>query len=716
MPDYTQAYRSLEVVTPLGDDVLLLVGLTGQEGISQLFSFQLELIAKNESEVAFDKLLGQKITVRLSMPGDRVRYFNGVCARVSEGGRGRYFTSYHMDIVPQFWLLGRKSQSRIFQEMSVTDILKKVLEGMDVEYGFQGKYEPRIFCVQYRETDFNFASRLMEEEGIYYFFKHQTDKHIMVLSDTPKTHPEVPEGSELIFDMIEGGLREEGRVYAWEKAQELRSGKVTLRDYNFGLPQNRLPVDQTVMTSVQVGEVQHKLKVGGNDTLEIYDYPGGYARRFDSEQVGSKVFQDNKRTVAIRMQQQEASSLNVRGASTCRNLVSGHKLKLLGHFNADGEYLLTSVQHACSLGDNFRSGGEEEFSYDNTFTCIPLSLPFRPLQVTPKPVVKGTQTAVVVGPPGEEIHTDKYGRIKVLFHWDREGDANEKASCWIRVATPWAGSGWGTVHIPRVGHEVVVDFLEGDPDQPIVIGSVYNALQLPANKLPDAKNISGIKSNSTLGGGGYNELSMDDTKGKEKITIHAQFDINTRVENDFIEEVVNDYHETIGGNKFEQVTGDSHLLVKGDDNYKTEGTYSIEAGADIQKKVGANYALDAASEIHLKAGKNLVIESGQGLTLKVGGSFIVLAPGQLDIKGTKVNINSGGSPGSGAGASPTAPTAPKKPPTGEAGKMVTPEATPSPPPKATFFGMQAKALKGAAERGDAFCEKCEEARKEREGG
>ena len=524
----------MTVTTPLGADVLLMVGFFGAEGISNLFSFHLDVVAENKKQIAFDKLLGQKVTASLATDEESRRYFNGICSRVSQGMRGPEFTSYRLEIVPEFWLLTRKAQSRIFQRESVPDILKKVLAGMDVTYELRGTFHQRDFCVQYRETDFNFASRLMEEEGIYYFFKHSDGAHKMVVANTPQSHPAMPEHASLIFEGAGGGLRDEDRIQTWEKVQELRSGKHTLWDHCFELPHKHLEAEKELLDTVQAGSVAHKLKVPPSEPLEVYDYPGAYAQRFDGVDKGGgdqpaelqKIFQDNERTVGIRIQEEAVSALVIRATGNCRHFVSGHKFTLERHFNGDGDYVVTSVQHSGSVAGDYRSGAGGAFSYENSFTCIPFALPFRPVRRTPKPVVQGTQTAVVVGPPGEEIFPDKYGRVKVQFHWDREHKNDLDSSCWIRVGTFWAGKQWGMIHIPRIGQEVIVDFLEGDPDQPIIVGSVYNAEQMPPYTLPANKTQSGIKSRSSLGGGppNFNEFRFEDKKGSEEVYLHAEKD------------------------------------------------------------------------------------------------------------------------------------------------------------------------------------------------
>jgi type VI secretion system secreted protein VgrG len=722
MATYTQANRPMKVTTPLGPDTLLLIGFTGQEGLSQLFHYQLDLLAENSKDIAFDKLLGQPITVSLNLPGGKTRSFAGICSSLAQGARDTTFTSYRLEMVPAFWLLTRKAQSRIFQQISVPDILKKVLDGLDVTWEIQGTFEKRDYCVQYRETDFNFASRLMEEEGIYYFFKHEGG-HKMVVANTPQSHPDMPFASKLIFDAETGGNRPEDRVYSWEKVQELRSGKYTLWDHTFEKPHKHLDADKTILPSVAAGKVTHKQALGTNSKLELYDFPGEYAQRFDGVDKGGgdqpseveKINQDNKRTVGIRMEQEAVPGLVIHGSSTCRQMVAGHKFTVEKHFNADGPYVLTGVHHSANLSADFRTNAGGDYRYQNTFTSIPFAQPFRPQRTTPKPFVQGTQTAVVVGPSGEEIFTDKYGRVKVQFHWDREGKYDASSSCWVRVAQVWAGKRWGASFWPRMGQEVIVAFEEGDPDRPIIIGSVYNADQMPPylGKGPDSKHpndnkLTGVKSNTTKGGAGYNEWRFDDTKDKQQIFIHAEKDMDSRTKNDCREIVLHNRHLVVGGSdkdgnkqgdqrelvyqdkhltvkrhhqeniqgnmqlyvgggdggaqdilidkdKKETVGGDHHHHVKKNRNEKVDQTQSLTVGQNQYEKVGQNHALEAGMQVHIKAGMTLVLEAGTELTLKVGGNFIDINPGGVFITGTMVMINSGGAAGSGSGSSPTAP-------------------------------------------------------------
>ncbi len=599
---YAQADRPLIVQTPLGKDALLVVGFRGQEGLSQLFTFHLEVLAENSKPVAFGRLLGQPVSLALELPSNAERrHFSGICTRIVEEGRDRTFTRYTLTLAPQLWILTRRSQSRIFQHLSVPDILKKALQGLDVSFELQGTYEPRDYCAQYRETDFDFVSRLMEEEGIFYFFKHAAEGHTLVVADMPQSHVDLPHGPRLIFEEVAGGQRAEDRVFVWHKQQDLRSGKVLLWDHCFELPHKHLEAEAAIQDQVQAGTVTHPFKAAGNDKWLLYDWPGDYALRFDGvDRSGGeqptevpKIFADNLRTARLRMQQEAVSGLLVRGQSTCRQLVSGFKFSLERHPHANGAYVLTTVQHSATLGLNYRTDSADAFHYDNSFTCIPAALPFRPERRTPRPIVHGTQTAVVVGPPDSEIFTDKYGRVKVQFHWDREGKHDADSSCWVRVCQPWAGKRWGASFWPRVGQEVVVDFQEGNPDQPIIVGSVYNFEQMPPYlgqgndpKHPVDNKLTGIKSCTTPGGKGFNEWRFDDTAGKEQVFLHAERDLDQRVKNDVHERVGNDRHLIIGQGMFGLGTGDQRELVGKDKHLTVKHNHVELVEGNVQLTVG----------------------------------------------------------------------------------------------------------------------------------
>jgi type VI secretion system secreted protein VgrG len=671
MSTYDQTGRFMEVATPLSENTLLLVGLSGQEGISQLFTFELDLIAENAIVIPFERLLGQPMTVTMVLADGSPRYFSGICARFSQGDRADTFTSYRAEIVPQFWLLTRRAQSRIFQQLSVPQILERVLAGLTVSYNLQGTYNPRDYCVQYRETDFNFASRLMEEEGIFYYFEHNQNGHTLVIADTSQGLPRLPGASTIIYEAIEGGVRDEDRIYDWRKTQELRAGKYTLWDYTFELPTNNLQASQTIQPEVSVGQVRHQLSVASNDSLELYDYPGEYAQRYDGVDPSGgdqssnlqNIFTDNQRTVTLRMQEETVPGLIIQGSSNCRQFASGYHFMLTRHFNADGQYLLTAVRHSAQLPGHYRSGGDGSFSYRNSFTCIPFALPFRPRRVTPKPFMQGPQTAVVVGPDGEEIFTDKYGRVKVQLHWDRQGQNNANSSCWVRVGTPWAGQQWGMIHIPRIGQEVIVDFEEGDPDQPIIICSVYNANLMPPYTLPDNKTQSGVKSRSTLGGTPeeFNELRFEDKKGSEDIYFHAQKDFHRVVENNDSLQVGNDQTITITNNRTETVQqGDEQVTIaegsrtitisKGDNTLQVQGgnrivqidqgddTLTISMGNQTTNISMGQSSTTAMQSITLTVGENSITIDQTGITIK-GMMVTIQGQVQTQVQGTMTQVN-----------------------------------------------------------------------------
>jgi type VI secretion system secreted protein VgrG len=564
MSTYTQAGRPLAIRTPLGPDALLLTTLEGHEEVSGLFRFRLRLIADRRTPVPFDGILGKEATVALEALPEGTRWINGIVCRLSQDGRDETFLHYEAELVPRAWLLTRKVRSRIFQRKTVPEILDEVLAGVPRKMKIGGTYEPRDYCTQYRESDFAFASRLMEEEGIRYYFVHTEDAHEMVVTDEPLQHPDVPGAGDVRYDEVGGpGHQDEAQVRSWRKSQQVRSSLTTLRDHCFELPGQSLEAQQATIDSVPVGEVPHRLKVVPGDELEVYDYPGGYARRFDGVGSGGaprpeeleKVFPDGLRTVRIRMEQEEMEAFEIRGEGTCRHFTAGHRFTLARHFDANGPYLLTRVEHRARLDGDYRSGESPAFSYENRFTAIPAALPCRPPRRTPRPVLAGTQTATVVGPEGEELCCDKYGRVKVQFHWDREGKKDLGSSCWVRVAQTWAGKGWGAFFWPRVGNEVVVAFEEGDPDQPIIVGSVYNAENMPPFPLPLRKELAGFKSASVRGFANqhFNGLVFVDSKGGEHLAIHSQRTMT------FNSELDKSFHS--GRNKHETVSGFSTHTV-----------------------------------------------------------------------------------------------------------------------------------------------------------
>lgn len=713
MPVTTQKDRLISISTPLGEDYLLLNKIRAEEKISELYEVDVELLYDEEEDDEYkitfidgNQLIGKTVTLSIEQEDGGKRVISGMVNQFVQVGRNRRFTAYYATIVPHVWRLTRIFQSRIFQQKSVREILKEVFKGYEIKDQLQADYKPRNYCVQYQESDFDFASRLMEEEGIYYYFEHSGDTEKLILRDNFTQPEDCPSKSELNIYKEDSGKPWESAVKHWQTTYRLQTGKVTLWDNNFQLPNKKLEAEKL-----------SAIESGNNKKMETYQFPAGYARKYDGINKGggeqpqelTNIFQDNKRTATNRMLALDVQYKTINGYSDCATLTAGYRFKLKNHPNSDFniQYILTSVKYEADQTPDYIVGDTQPSAYKNEFTCIPHgsgSPEFRPAQKTAKPIIHGSQTAIVVGPAGEEIFTDKYGRVKVQFHWDRKGQNDADSSCWLRVAQAWAGNKWGTMFIPRIGMEVVVGFLEGDPDQPIITGCVYQPEAMPPYTLPDEKTKSTIKSNSSKGGGGFNEFRFEDKKGSEQIFIHAEKDEDIRVKNDCMETIVRDRHLVVKNDQLEKITADKHLKVGGDHNEKIDGTMSLNVGMNIQEKAGTNYALDAGMEIHLKSGMSMTLETGTNLTLKVGGNFININPAGIFIKGTMVMINSGGAAGSGSGSSPEAPKDPKEAATAEAGARAGTPVNPPPVPPVSY-SQTSQALMKAKGTGAAFVSK-----------
>ncbi len=648
-----QKGRQLLINTPLGEDFLLLQEFSASETISELFSFQLKLVHEETAEgliptvVDPKKMLGQPVSIKVNMPDKTSRFFNGVVSHWRQGNRDPRFTFYNAIVVPQIWILTQKSQSRIFQRLTVPQILKKVFAGFNVKYEMIGNFNRREYCVQYQETDFAFASRLMEEEGIYYYFEHTSSDHKMILANTPLSHRACPTQSSFPFEA--DLTRKDGAISSiihWEMAYQLQTGKITIWDHNFELPHRKLEADEPSL-----------YPVANNSELEVFQYPGAYAKRYTGidrsggDQSGElqHIFEDNQYQAEIQMQAIDAKYKVAQGSSNCCPLTVGHKFDIFDHpaKGTDGQYMLTHLTHRAVQSPSMTSGEAVDNPYSNEFNCIPLksgSTPFRPLRKTPRSKMSGSQTAVVVGPPGEEIFTDKYGRIKVQFHWDRDGKYDVGSSCWMRVAQPWAGGNWGTVCIPRIGQEVVVEFLEGDPDRPLVVGSVYNPAQMPPYQLPANAHTMGFKSNTTKGGGGYNEMVAVDGKAGELIRIHAQKDMDTTVLNDDRQYVIVNRDIKVDGKHTETVKGDmmTHVSEGHQTNVVTTGNQANEVTAGNQTNVvkAGQMGHQAKNDIVILSESGLIhIEASTQIELVVGASSLVMdSSGNITLKGTSVTV------------------------------------------------------------------------------
>jgi len=749
MPGATQKNRKTAVNTPLGEDVLLFKSMHVSEHIGSLFTISLDLLS-TDGNIDFEKIIGKNVSVRDEIMGG-TRYYNGYVSTFSQTGFDGEFFHYSAVLRPWLWFLTRTSDCRIFQNKSVPEIIMEIFKEAgftDVKDNLSIQYRKWEYCVQYRETDFNFVSRLMEQEGIYYYFKHEDGKHDLWLMEMNDAHLAPGDKYDTVpyYPPTNDATRERDHIYDWTITREVQPGAYALNEFDFKKPKSDL-------------KNTTKAIFKRSTDFEIYDYPGEY--------VESK---DGMEYTKVRMQELDTMYQVIDGQGSARGLRAGYAFTLEKYPRLDQnkEYLIlyTSI-HIVGNDYSSQGGGGAEFSCD--FKVLDKKTQYRHPRVTPKPIVQGPQTAIVVGPSGEEIHTDEHGRVKVMFHWDRYSKADESSSCWIRVSQVWAGKSWGAMYIPRIGQEVIVDFLEGDPDQPIITGRVYNGEAKPPYTLPDEKTKSTIKSNSSKGGGGFNEFRFEDKKGEEQIFMHGQKNMDVRILNDTKKDIGHDYHFTIHNDQFEHVdrnkeqwvegdykgvtVGETHetfksdrkvlvetndnitidadqkMYIQGDSNLKVDGNINHESGKSFSLKAAMEIIEQAGTDVTLKGGVNVVVEAGLKLTLKVGGSFVVIGPAGVDISGPMVNINSGGSAGS--GGSPTSPASadepdeikdpPKVADNAKAGKISTAKRTPAKHSKVKkgsvkvgkYTNPQAQSLSNAAKTGAPFCEKCEAAKKKK---
>jgi type VI secretion system secreted protein VgrG len=537
MPTYTQTNRSFALTTPLGPDALLLAKFSGREALNVPFSFQLDLLAT--SPISFDDIIQQPATVRITAPGSPTRFINGILCQIEEGDYQagpdgpKTFIRYRAELVPAMWKLSLRTHSRIWKIQSVPQILKQILQDewqLVVSNKLTGTYQQRDCCVQYQESDLAFVMRLMEDEGIWFAFDHSEKSHTLILGNSPAAHPQLQAPADLMYDPTQGTTRQQGRILSWTKRRRDGVSKVRVRDFNFEKPGSVLESIQTLKPVIEIGTSTQHFRTSDQTCLD--EYPAGFARRFDRilpngqdqpEQL-DPLFTENQRVAELRVEAEAAKTLRVMGTSDCGHLVAGCVFNLTEHFSGNGAYALVSVEHSGDQLATFLQG-ETTQSYSNSFEALPLALPFRPQRVTPKPTIYGTQTAKVVGPAGAETYLDRYGRVKVKFVWELE-----EVSCWVRVAQIWAGKRWGAFFWPRVNHEVVVTFENGDPERPLITGSVYNDFNMPPFELPANAATAGIKSFSMSGDlekpcdpmEKYNGIVFHDIAGDEHVELHSE--------------------------------------------------------------------------------------------------------------------------------------------------------------------------------------------------
>jgi type VI secretion system secreted protein VgrG len=673
----------MEITTPLGADVLLFHGMHAREELSRPSEFQINLLSER-SDITVDDILGKNVTVKLEAPGDGTRYFNGYVTRFSQGGTYGRYHRYRAEVRPWLWFLSRTADCRIFQEKTVPDIVKAVFGDhtmADFALELTGSYRTWTYCVQYRETDLNFVSRLLEEEGIYYYFRHTDGHNTLVLTDSSSKHKAAEGCAKLPFIAPEKLARPDiDHISSWDFSREVQPGVYVHDDYDLERPSVEIKTRKTLERGYAPSD------------YEIYDYPGHYLQKPDGEQYAG-----------IRIDEYGSQFETATAATNARGLSTGCSLKIEGCPRSDQnrEYLVLSASHDLEYGEYESLPQQTPASFRCSFAAMSTKQQFRPRRRTAKPFVQGPQTAVVVGPGGDEIYTDKYGRVKVQFHWDRYGASDENSSCWVRVSQPWAGKAWGGVAIPRIGQEVIVDFLEGDPDQPIITGRVYNAEQMPPYTLPDNKTQTGIKSRSTLSGtpDNFNEIRFEDKKDEEQLFIHAERnqdievekdethwvghdrkktidnDETTHVKHDRTETVDNNERITIGGNRTESVGknetisieksrtesvhddesvsigknqtltvgSNRHVTVDKDESITVSGGRTDKVSKNEDVSVGKNRKVSVGDNDALQVGKNLLLDAGDQITIKTGSASITMKrDGTITIKGKDITLQGSG--------------------------------------------------------------------------
>ena len=620
------------------DHDLKVLAFTGTEALNQPFAFELELISERP-DIDLASLLHHTAYLDMGQGAG----IHGFIDRLAQGEAGKRLTRYHLCLRPQLSYLAHRTNQRIFQHLSVQQIISRLLE----EHGIQGDayrfqlhatYPERDYCTQYDETDLHFIQRLCEEEGIHYHFEHSQTGHIIVFGDDQTTFPPL---QKIGYSQGTGLVADQPVVKRFGLRVETRPSRVTRRDYDFEKPRLLM---EAAHTSQNTAEEDQKPE----PDLEDYDYPGRFSDRERGKQLS-----------LINLERHRAEQQLADGSSDQPQLRTGHFMPLTGHPRGDWNdlWLLTEIQHEGKqpqvleegvTSDTKESDGFTQ-GYRNHFKATPWQIIWRPQLNHKKPKVLGSQSAVVTGPQGEEIHCDQYGRIKVQFHWDREGQADDKTSCWLRVASSWAGDRYGGIAIPRVGMEVLITFLEADPDQPLVTGCLYHKEHEVPYELPAHKTRSVFKTLSSPGGGGYNELRIEDKKGEEQIYLHAQKDWDENIEHNQTVRVGNERHDTVEANSYSEFKAEEHRTTHADRKTEIKANDHLTVGTSQHVKLGTAQLTQAGNEIHYHAGDKVVIDAGMELTAKGGGSFLKLDPSGISLGGAMLKINSGGSPGGGSG-------------------------------------------------------------------
>ncbi|CAE6834991.1 hypothetical protein R75465_06444 [Paraburkholderia aspalathi] len=586
--------RIFTLDSPLGDE-LKFHSLCGDEELGRMFEFRIDALADSHS-LSLQALLGQSATVHIEEQGGATRYLNGVIARASLAGRdaARHYR-YELVVRPWLWLATRRTDCRIYQMRSVPEIVQETLApyGFQIENRLTGSYAPREYCVQYNETDADFVSRLFEHEGIYYYFEHASGKHTLVLCDAMSSHHPLPGYASIPYlGHDRTTIADEEHIDTWIPAKEINAGRHEADDYDFTRPR----ADLSVRRADPRGH--------SHDSLPVYEWPGGY--RDDAH---------GERYNRVRLEELQSEHERAAAHTNVRGIAPGYLFTLNNcpRDDQNREYLV--VRCSYRFQENvYASGSDDEVMHDTQLVAQPTSLPYRSRRVTPRPRTSGPQTAVVVGPPGEEIWTDQYGRVKLQFQWDRYGQRDQNSSCWIRVSNPWAGGGFGGVQIPRVGDEVIVDFLNGDPDYPIVTGRVYNGERMPPWGLPASATQSGILSRSTPGGTTEhaNAMRFEDRKGAEQMWMHAERNFDAETEQDHTLSVGHDHAHSIGN--------DETLSVKNNRQRSVGQNETVNVGQHRVAQIGGNETHGVSGNRTRTVGQSETVTIAANRDATIGGT------------------------------------------------------------------------------------------------
>lgn len=619
---------------------LRVLNFEGEESISGLFEFKLVLATRNDL-LSPEQFMGKSGLLTFVAYGHN-ELLHGDIAQFEQSGEQGDFLLYRLTLVPRFWFLTKRRNQRIFQEQSVAQIIETIFHDAGItadnyELRLSSLYSPLTYCVQYDESEFHFISRLMEEHGLHYHFEHFLDKHIMVIADHNGAFPIINNNEMLQYHPNDSLNADKEVINQFYKGFQVRHGRAYFRDYSFKKPLDRLINQQTA---------EH------DSILEDYRFPGDYEPRV------TVLKSSGKKKIQLKLEQHQTERETSDLKSNCQRLRAGMRYKMTAHPNGqyNQQYLLTHIKYIAEQPQSLDEyGAGNASSYQNEGRCIPAKTPYKMPIKYKKPRLIGYQSSAVTGPSGEEIYTNKYAQSKVQFPWDREGQQDEKSSCWLRSTQLWAGKNWGSLILPRMGQEAKIGYIHGNPDRPIITGRLYNERQKPSLELPKHKTRSTFKTNSTLGGKGYNEIRIEDRKNKEQVYFHAEKDLDIRVRNDRRDIINHDRHLIVDNNRYEHIKNSSYHTIDNNQNEKTGQDHSINIGQTQHSKAGQSILTEVSNNIHFKAGQKIILEAGVELTIKAGGGFIKIDPSGITAQGVAINFNSG------TDASPADKADPKQP-------------------------------------------------------